>query len=462
MSASPPSSAPPSSTPPPPPAPPSSPAASAPPAAEVPPNEPVAELELPLSSREPRVRRRLLGKRVTLCVTGSIAAYKSVLLLRLLLKEGADVEVVQTPSSREFVGSATFAGLLGKPVHTDMFGPDIAGELHVALAARSDLILVAPASADLIARLAAGRADDLLSALVLCSKCPLLIAPAMHPNMWEHARTQANVRTLSQDARVHFAGPVVGEVASGDHGIGRMSEPDAILALVIARLTQPTLGRRHLVITAGPTAEDVDPVRTLSNRSSGKMGFAIAERAALHGARVTLITGPVALPTPAGVTRVDVRSAIAMRSALWLALHPDLSGADALIMAAAVADYRPAQTHASKLKRNSGPFSLELVPNPDLLAEIGEARRGAFPILVGFALETESDDRVVARAREKLTKKRVDLVVANRAEESLGLDHVRATLVGARDAEPLASMPKEDAADRILDWVAGRLAEPLR
>ncbi|HET9931886.1 MAG TPA: phosphopantothenoylcysteine decarboxylase, partial [Polyangiaceae bacterium] len=201
---------------------------------------------------------------------------------------------------------------------------------------------------------------------------------------------------------------------------------------------------------------------TLSNRSSGKMGFAIAERAALHGAKVTLIAGPVALPTPPGVTRIDVRSAVAMRSALWLALHPDLSGADALIMAAAVADYRPAETHASKIKRGNGPLVLELVPNPDLLAEIGEARRGLFPVLVGFALETDTDERVVERAREKLAKKRVDMVVANRAEESLGLDYVRATLVSAKDAESLPALPKEDAADKILDFIANRFQEPLR
>ena len=423
---------------------------------------PLAEAVATAAAREPRVHRRLAGKRITLCVTGSIAAYKAVLILRLLLKEGADVEVVMTQSSQEFVGAATFAGLLGKPVHTEMFSPGIGSELHVTLASRSDLVLVAPATADIIARFATGRADDLTTALALCSRCPLLIAPAMHPNMWDHPRTQANVRTLSQDARINWAPPVFGEVASGDHGVGRLAEPETILALVVARLTEPTLRRRHVIISAGPTAEDLDPVRTLSNRSSGKMGFAIAERAALHGARVTLITGPVALPTPPGVTRIDVRSAVAMRSALWLALHPDLSGADALIMAAAVADYRPAETHASKIKRGSGPLTLELVPNPDLLAEIGEARRGPFPVLVGFALETDTDERVVARAREKLTKKRVDMVVANRAEESLGLDYVRATLVSAKDADALPAMPKEDAADRILDFIANRFEEPLR
>jgi phosphopantothenoylcysteine decarboxylase/phosphopantothenate--cysteine ligase len=241
-----------------------------------------------------------------------------------------------------------------------------------------------------------------------------------------------------------------------------MAEPEVILGFVVAQLTKSTLRRRHLVITAGPTAEDIDPVRTLSNRSSGKMGFAIAERAAMHGAKVTLISGPVALPTPPGVTRIDVRSALAMRGALWQALHPDLSAADALIMAAAVSDYRPAQTHASKLKRSKEALQLELVPNPDLLAEIGEARLGEFPLLVGFALETDSDDRVIARAREKLIKKKVDLIVANHADESLGLDHVRARLVTPRDCRELASMPKEDAADHLLDWVATRLREMVR
>ncbi len=417
-----------------------------------------SETSRPLPLLEPRVRRRLAGKRITMAVTGSIAAYKAAVLLRLLIKEGADVEVVLSRGAAEFVGAATFSGLTGKAPHTDMFSA--AGELHIALAARSDLLLIVPASADVIARLATGRADDLIGALALSARCPLLIAPAMHPHMWAHPATLRNVRLLGEDGRVSFVGPVAGEVASGDSGLGRMAEPSNILAFVVSKLTSPTLSGRHVVVSAGPTAEDIDPVRTLSNRSSGKMGFAIAERAALHGARVTLVAGPVALPTPTGVTRVDVRSALAMRSALWQALHLDLTGADALVMAAAVADYRPAQAHASKIKRGTAPWALELLPNPDLLAEIGEARRGELPVLVGFALETDTDERVIQRAREKLAKKKVDLVVANRAEESLGLDDVRAMLVGTRDAEPLPPMPKEDAADRILDWVAARLGSP--
>jgi phosphopantothenoylcysteine decarboxylase/phosphopantothenate--cysteine ligase len=405
---------------------------------------------------------KLAKKRITLCVTGSIAAYKAVLLLRLLLKEGAEVEVVLTQSGAEFVGGATFSGLTGKPVHRNMFDPEQGGELHVDLAARSDLVLIAPATADLLARLAAGRADDLVTALALCASSPVLVAPAMHPNMWFHPATQRSVALISADQRVAFVGPVEGEVASGDVGLGRMAEPETILGYAVGRLSPATLRKRHVVVTAGPTAEDLDPVRFLSNRSSGKMGFAIAERAAAHGAKVTLIAGPVNRPTPPGVQRVDVRSAMAMRSAIWQALHPDLKNADALIMAAAVADYRPAETHASKIKRSSEPLSLELVPNTDLLAEIGHARQSEMPVLVGFALETESQERVIQHARAKLAQKCVDLVVANHADESLERDDIRAVLVGVRDSIPLDPMPKEAAAERIIEWVAARLGSLSR
>jgi phosphopantothenoylcysteine decarboxylase / phosphopantothenate---cysteine ligase len=409
---------------------------------------------------EPPIRRRLSGRRVALCVTGSIAAYKSAILLRLLRKEAAQVEVVLSRSAEKFIGRATFAGLNQKPPLSDMFAPDQGGELHVDLATRSDLVLIAPASADLLARLAAGRADDLISALALCARVPILVAPAMHPDMWSHPATRRNVRTLAEDGRISFVGPVHGEVASGDSGVGRMAEPETILGFAVAQLTKPMLRDRRIVVTAGPTAEDLDPVRYLGNRSSGKMGFAIAERAAAHGASVTLITGPVALPTPPGVQRVNVRSALAMRGALWQALKPDLSAADALIMAAAVADYRPAETHAAKIKRGEEPLKLELVPNPDLLAEIGDARHGTTPVLVGFALETDADERLIHWARQKLTKKKVDLIVANRADESIGLADVRATLVSARSADALPPLPKDDAADRILDWVAARFRAP--
>jgi phosphopantothenoylcysteine decarboxylase/phosphopantothenate--cysteine ligase len=431
----------------------------APPASKQAPSPPPLSEELSDVTAARRVRRRLQTKKVTLCVTGSIAAYKAAVLVRLLMKEGADVTVVMTRSAEEFVGRATFSGLTGKRVYLDMFEESVPGELHVELAKESDLVLIVPATADALSRLAAGRADDLTSALALCATCPVLVAPAMHPNMWAHPATQRSVQALVLDRRVGFVGPVTGEVASGESGLGRMAEPETILAHAIAQLSPATLRGRHIVITAGPTAEDLDPVRYLSNRSSGKMGFAIAERAAAHGARVTLITGPVSLETPASVTRVDVRSATAMRSAIWQALRPDLSGADALIMAAAVADFRPAEVHASKLKRSGENLTLELLPNPDILAEIGAARHGALPVLIGFALETDSDERVIANARAKLAQKRVDLVVANHADQSIGRDDIRALLVGVRDCQILDPMPKEDAADQILDEVRKRLRE---
>ncbi len=403
-------------------------------------------------------RKRLAGRRVTLCVTGSIAAYKSVLLLRLLLAEGAEVEVVLSASAAEFVGPSTFAGLTGRPVILKMFDESRGGEVHVDLAKRTDLVIVAPASADALARFAAGRAEDLVSAFVLCAKAPVLAAPAMHPSMWTHPATARNVELLRRDGRVTLVGPEVGEVASGDTGVGRMAEPETILEHAIAKAVPEPLRGRNVVVTAGPTVEDIDPVRTVTNRSSGKMGFAIAARARLLGASVTLIAGPVALPTPEGVRRVDVRSANAMRTALWQALRPDLTGADALVMAAAVADYRPAQASAKKLASGAG-MTLELVPNPDLLREVGHARSGQRPVLVGFALETEAEAQAIQNARRKLADKRVDLVVANLASESLERDDIRALLVDARDCRVIERTSKDEAAGRILEYVVHTLGE---
>jgi phosphopantothenoylcysteine decarboxylase/phosphopantothenate--cysteine ligase len=398
----------------------------------------------------------LSGRRVTLCVTGSIAAYKAAALLRLLRRAGASVEVVLSRAALEFVGPATFQGLNAKPPLGELFDRDHGGELHVDLAKNSDAIVIAPASADCLARLATGRADDLIAAIALSARCPILVAPAMHPNMWGHPATQRNVATLGGDG-VRFVGPVDGEVASGDRGLGRMAEPEQI-ALELSRLFSggPLSGRR-IVVTAGPTLEALDPVRALSNRSSGKLGFALAERARARGAEVTLIAGPVSLPTPPGVRRVDVESALSLQRALWDALGPDLSKADALIMAAAVADYRPKAVSDSKLKR-SGALTLELEPNPDLLAEIGARRTAARPVLIGFALETDTDEKIVESAREKLTKKRVDLVVANHAAESIGRDDIRITLVGPDTAAPFGPVPKAEAAERLLDWLVARLA----
>jgi phosphopantothenoylcysteine decarboxylase/phosphopantothenate--cysteine ligase len=402
----------------------------------------------------------LRDKRITLAVSGSIAAYKAVLLARLLVTEGARVQTLLTRSAREFVGPATFAGITGQPVRSDMFEESAAGELHVDLAASSDVLLLVPATADLLARLAGGRADDLVSATALCATCPVLAAPAMHPAMWSHPATQRNVESLAADGRVECVGPVYGEVASGERGIGRMVEPEEVLAAVLVKLAPHDLRGRHVVVTAGPTLEDIDPVRYLGNRSSGKMGFAVAERAAARGARVTLVSGPVALRTPYGVTRVDVRSAVAMRGAVWQALGPDLGAADALVMAAAVGDYRPAETRATKLKREAKASSLQLVQNPDILAEIGAARAKRRPVLVGFAVEADQTDKVLAYARQKLESKKVDVVVANHADDSFGKDDNRVTLVTQGSDEPLPRSSKLEVADHILDFLARKLEEP--
>ena len=415
-------------------------------------------LPVPAPATAPRTEP-LAGRRITLCVTGSIAAYKAAVLARLLVKEGAEVHAVLTVAAREFVGPATFAGITGNPVTTSMWGPEAVGESHVQIAAKSDLIVIAPATADLLARLASGRADDALTAIALCANCPILIAPAMHPSMWAHPATQRNVATLDGDARLTRLGPELGEVASGDTGVGRMSDPEQIAGEIIRRLVNGDLTGRRIVVTAGPTHEDIDPVRFVANRSSGKMGYAVADRAAMRGAQVTLVSGPVQLPTPRGVQRINVRSAIAMRGALWQALGPDLSHADALVMAAAVGDYRPAESHSSKLKRTAQAMSLELTPNPDLLAEVGHARRGPRPILIGFALETDSDERVIAYAQQKLEAKRVDLVVANHAGDALEHDDNRAALVTATHQEPLTRLSKTTLAERILDWTSACLAE---
>lgn len=395
----------------------------------------------------------LSGRTIALCVTGSIAAYKAVELTRLLIKRGAKVLPVMTASATRFLGPVTLAGITGEAVAIDMWDPSFAGEMHVRLAERADLVAIVPATADVLARLAQGRADDLVTALALCARGPVLVAPAMHPRMWEHPATQRNVAELAAQRRVALVGPVNGEVASGDIGLGRMADPEAVAAAITMALSPRDLAGIRLVVTAGPTLEDVDPVRFLGNRSTGKMGFAVAERAAARGADVTLIAGPVSLPTPHGVKRVDVRGAVTMRQALWQAMGLDLSRADALVMAAAVADHRPAETSASKVKKGDERVTLELVKNPDLLAEVGAARAGRRPVLVGFAVETERGEALVSYARRKLKEKRVDLVVANEASDSFGREDNSATLVTADGAQALPTMSKSSLADVVLESV---------
>lgn len=400
----------------------------------------------------------LRGRTVTLGVTGSIAAYKAVLVARLLVQAGARVRVVLTAGALRFVGASTFSGVTSEPVYSDMFDATEGGERHVVLGKESDLVLVVPATADVLSRFASGRADDLLTATVLCARCPVLVAPAMHPSMWDHAAVRKNVATLGDTGHVRFIGPVEGEVASGERGMGRMAEPADIVEAAARLFVHQDLAGRHVVVTAGPTVEDIDPVRFISNRSSGKMGFAIAERAAARGARVTLIAGPVSLATPRGVARVDVRSALGLQKAMDDAMGADLSLADALVMSAAVGDYRPAKTLPSKLKREkSGDLSLTLVQNPDLLSEVGRRRRGSRPLLVGFAVETGTDREIVRYARDKLKKKRVDAVVANHAAQSMGRDDNRVLLVDERAVTDSGVLPKSKVADRVLDWVAEHL-----
>jgi phosphopantothenoylcysteine decarboxylase/phosphopantothenate--cysteine ligase len=409
----------------------------------------------------------IVRRRITVCVSGSIAAYKAVLVIRALIRAGAIVQPVMTRSARRFVGAATLSGLTGRPVYDDMFAAP--GELHVSLGRESDVLVVVPATADLLARLANGHADDLVTATLLCAHCPVLIAPAMHPRMWEQPATRRNVALLRQTPNWELLEPTFGEVASGEMGVGRMVEPEVIVA-AIERVTErqrradlplaepsPRLSGRHVVVTAGPTVEDIDPVRYLTNRSSGKMGFAIAQSAVRRGARVTLIAGPVALDTPTGVTRVDVRSALDMQAALAGVLGEGLRGADALIMCAAVADYRVRTASPTKLKRATAALNLELVPNPDLLAEIARGRTGAAPFLLGFALETEQGERLEQAARQKLQRKRIDGIVANAAEDALDTDHTRAIIVTADATRPLSGS-KQTVGDQIVEFVADSLA----
>ncbi len=399
----------------------------------------------------------LAGKTIALCVTGSIAAYKAVELARLLVKSGARVLPVMTASAGRFVGGVTLSGVTGEAVSTDMWEASFAGEMHVRLADQADCVAIVPATADILARLAHGRADDLVTALALCARGPVLAAPAMHPRMWEHPAVHRNVAELASQKRVALVGPVSGEVASGDLGMGRMAEPEAILAAIAAALSPSDLAGTRVVVTAGPTLEDIDPVRFVGNRSTGKMGFAIAERAAARGADVTLVAGPVGLAAPHGVKRVDVRGAVAMQAALWQALGTDLSRADALVMAAAVSDHRPAEASPSKIKKGDERLSLDLVRNPDLLAEVGAARTGRKPVLVGFAVETESGAALVSYAKRKLAEKKVDLVVANPASESFGRDENQATLVSTSGTQALGPMSKHALADVVLDRVRALL-----
>jgi phosphopantothenoylcysteine decarboxylase / phosphopantothenate---cysteine ligase len=396
----------------------------------------------------------LIGSRVVVGVGGGIAAFKTVMLVRELLRRRAEVRVVMTRSATHFVGPATFTGLTGRPAVVDLWDPSYPGEVHVELGHWANAIVVAPATANLLSRAAAGMADDALLATLSCAGCPVLYAPAMHERMWRSPATQRAVQRLRDDG-ARLVGPVEGELASGQVGMGRMVEPlaiaDAVTEVLRATSSARDLTGTTVLISAGPTVEDIDPVRYISNRSSGRMGFALAAAARDRGASVILVAGPTTVAPPPGAELVPVRSAREMHAAVFAAFER----ADVAIMTAAVADYRPVQAATAKIKKTSERLSIELVKNPDILADLG-AKRGArkHPVLVGFAMETND---LLAHARKKLVTKKCDLIVANEAEVGFGRDDTQATLVAAHGDEPLPPMTKLELANRILDRV-----NPLR
>jgi phosphopantothenoylcysteine decarboxylase/phosphopantothenate--cysteine ligase len=398
---------------------------------------------------------RLSGKRVLLGVCGSIAAYKAVEVLRDLTRRGAEVRVVMTAAAERFVAPLTFATLSRQPVLTDLFTLDYGREIgHVAAPGRSHLLLVAPATANVIAKFAHGLADDFLTNIYLAATCPLLLAPAMDADMYRHPAVQENLEILRRRG-ARIVGPASGELASGIVGAGRLSEPAEIVAAAEAiLLARSDLRGQVVLVTAGPTQEPVDPVRYLSNRSSGRMGFAVAEAARDRGARVILVAGPTELAPPAGVEVVRVGTAEEMRGAVV----ERFAEATVVVKAAAVADYRPARSHAHKLKKQEAALHLELEPTPDILGELGKRKQGQ--VLVGFAAET---DDLVANARDKLAKKNLDLVVANDVGApgaGFAVETNRVTIVDrVGGAEALPLLPKRDVAERVLDRVVALLAQ---
>jgi phosphopantothenoylcysteine decarboxylase / phosphopantothenate---cysteine ligase len=394
------------------------------------------------------------GSRILLGVTGGIASYKSAWLARLLAKAGADVDVVMTRAATEFVGAITFEALTGRPVHTGLFDPGRALD-HIKLARGAKAIVVAPATADFLARAATGQADDLLSAVLLAADSPVLLVPAMNDHMWAHPQTQANVAHLRK-LGYHLIDPAEGMLAAGEgSGPGRMPEPEFIFAHV-GRLCEQrdTLRGKHVVVTAGPTREAVDPVRFLSNHSSGKMGVALAAAAWRRGATVDLVTGPMSIATPVGADVHPVESTEDMAAAVKRLLPR----ADVLVMAAAPADFRAAAPSSIKIKKSQLPEALALAATPDILASTRSSRRNG-SVVVGFALETND---AIANGRQKLDAKDLDMIVVNDATEAgagFGVDTNRVTLLMRGGAEEhLSLMPKTEVADAILDRVETLLA----
>ena len=399
----------------------------------------------------------LAGRCIVLGVTGGIAAYKAVEIASRLKKAGADVRVIMTRAATSFVTPLTFREITGQPVAETMWGEPHHHVEHIALAEFAELVLVAPATANFIAKAAAGMADDMLTTCVLATRAPLLIAPAMNTGMWENPITQENVARL-QERGVTIIPPAVGQLACGTTGAGRLPEPTEIVRIVEEHFARAqSLAGRRILVTAAGTEEALDPVRFLGNRSTGRMGFAVAAEAARRGAEVILVAGPTPLATPAGVQRVNVRSARDMHAAV----RAEYDAVDAVIKAAAVADYRPAETAEHKIKKSDGELTLTLVRNPDILYELGQRKR--HQILVGFAAETQN---VAEYARGKLAKKNLDFIVANNvAEKDAGFgvatNHVQIFYADGR-AEDHPLMPKAELAGVILDRLEDVLKSSLK
>jgi len=392
----------------------------------------------------------LTNKRILLGITGGIAAYKSAELTRLLVKAGAEVHVAMTPSANEFITPLTLQALSGNRVHLDLLDAEAeAGMGHIELARWADLIVIAPATADFMARMTHGQADDLLTAVILASTAQIAIAPAMNQAMWADGITQSNLEAL-QLRRIHVWGPASGEQACGDVGPGRMIEPQEIADRCAGMFETTRLTGKKVLITGGPTREAIDPVRFISNHSSGKMAFALATEAAAAGAQVSLVSGPVHLPTPERVGRTDVESAEQMLEAVM----ERVADTDIFIGVAAVADYRPATIEAQKIKKNADSMTLALVKNPDIISRVAALTDG--PMVVGFAAETE---HLEANGTEKLKRKGLDLLFANKATETFNSDEVTVTALSGHSQQTLGPGSKLNIARLMLDLIAEHLEQ---
>jgi len=391
----------------------------------------------------------LHGRRILLGITAGIAAYKAAELARLLVKDGAEVQVVMTRSASEFIGAMTLQAITGRPVRDALFDPQHEAAMgHIELARWAEMILVAPATADFLAQVAAGMAHDLLSTLCLASAAPMMAAPAMNQAMWQHAATRSNVELL-RSRGVSMLGPDEGAQACGEIGPGRMLEPEAIAKAVREHFVSGRLHGQRVVLTAGPTREALDPVRFLGNRSSGKMGFAIADALVAQGAEVILVAGPVSLPTPAGVKRVDVESAQQMRDAVFRYLP----GTAIFVACAAVADFRPAKPAGQKIKKTEKTLTLELIRNPDILSEVSSSSDR--PFCVGFAAETND---LEAYAEEKRRAKGLDMIAANQVGASQGFEADDNALLVLWDGgrKTLAKQPKSVLAGQLVNLIVDR------